>query len=126
MSNADTLDTPSQIIDALTEEGSKARRRMYANTAYAALRTLRGSMPPANAEEAARRGYELGLFAALRIVREAQRDVDDPLRKASYRDDVRGASGASSALVHHADTVVTEFEKRINAELRVPYKKETP
>ena len=121
MSNpAETL---SQMIEALTEESSKTRRRTHANTAYAALRQMREAQPPTNVEEAERRGYEAGILAAMELLRKTQSDLDEPLRKASYTHSVLGATGALDSLRHYADGVIVQFEIRAGAMLREHGKK---
>lgn len=119
-------ETLSQMIDALTEETSKARRRTHANTAYVVLRQMQEAMPPASVEDAERRGHEAAWMAAMELIRQCQRDLGDPLRKASYGEEARHASGAINALLHYADTVATEFEKRATRAMREQPKKESP
>lgn len=117
-------ETLSQMIEALTEEASKARRRTHANTAYAALRQMQEALPPVDSAAAERRGFEAGLLAAMELLRQTQRDLDEPLRKASYNGEIPHAAGAIDALRHYADTIVTQFEIRATRALRQP-KKET-
>lgn len=119
-------ETLSQMIEAMTEESSKQRRRTHANAAYAALREMREAMPPANAEEAERRGYEAGWLAALALLRKTQTDVGEPMLKASYGGTVRHAAGAINALLYFGDTIITEFEKRATRAMREPYPEKTP
>jgi hypothetical protein len=113
------------MIEALTEESSKARRRTHANTAYTALRQMQAAMPPANADEAKQRGWEQGWVSAMALLRQALADVGDPMRRASYAENARNAYGAINALLHYADTVVTEFEKRATRAMREPPKETT-
>lgn len=118
-------DVVSQMIDALTEESSKARRRTHANTAYVALRQLQEAAPPVDAESAHQHGYEAGWLAAMALLRTCQGKVGEPLRKASYEPEAHHASGAINALLHYADTVVTEFEKQATRAMRESLKATT-
>lgn len=117
-------DVVSQMIAALVDETSKARRRTHANTANTALRQMIETQPLATTAEYERRGYENGWFAAMKLLRSVQASVEEPLRKASYGDEIRHATGAINALLYYADTVVTEFEKRANTAIRTSGREE--
>lgn len=105
-------ETLSQMIEALTEESSKARRRTHANTAYTALRQLREAQPPANAEEAERRGYVRGLLVAIELLREARSSIEAPIETAV----VGRASGVLNGVVNYGQFLCSEAEGRFGRE----------
>jgi hypothetical protein len=117
-------DTLSQMIEALTEESSKVRRRTHANTAYTALRQMREAQPPANAEEAEQRGYRRGLLVAIAILKEARQEHERPLETAN----VGKAYTVINGVMNYGQFLCSDAESRIGHEAFVMerLKKETP
>ena len=70
------------MIEALTEESSKARRRTHANVAYTALRQMKEEQPPATAKEAEEIGYQRGLLDAIALAKLARETHEKPVRDA--------------------------------------------
>lgn len=105
-------ETLSQMIEALTEEPSKARRRTHANTAHIALRQMREAMPPASADEAEERGYQKGLLAAIAMLKEAREAHEAPLNTA----DVGKAYTVINGVINYGQFLCSDAESRMARE----------
>lgn len=119
-------ETLYQMIEALTEEGSKARRRTHANTAYAALRQMQEAMPPANAKEAAESGYQRGLLDAIDLAKEARETHEKPVRDAERV--IGQAYNVLSGICLYGQSITGTFESMCQRALMASLKrsKETP
>jgi hypothetical protein len=124
MSNpADTL---SQMIEALTEESNKGRRRTHANAAYTALRQMREALPPATAKEAEESGYQRGLLDSIRLAKEAREMHEKPVRDAESV--VGQAYSVLSGICLYGQSITITFESLVQRALMASLKrsKEAP
>jgi hypothetical protein len=117
-------ETLSQMIEALTEEKSVARRRTHANTAHTALWLMREAQPPANADEAEQRGYRHGLLVAIELLRESRKEHERPLETA----DVGKAYTVINGVINYGQFLCSDAESRMGREAFAMerMKKETP
>lgn len=106
------FETLSKMIEALTEETSKAKRRTRANTAYIALRQMREAQPPASADEAEQRGYRKGLLAAIAMLKEAREAHEAPLTAAN----VGKAYTVINGVINYGQFLCSDAESRMARE----------
>jgi hypothetical protein len=118
----DAAETLGQAIEALIAEKSLAKRRTLANTAYAALRTLQGERPPADAGEAEVRGRQKGLLQSLGIAKAAREEHEGIVRKA----DLGAAYPVLNGLCHYGQSITSTFESLVQKELMESLRKRTP
>lgn len=119
-------ETLSQMIEALREESSKARRRIHATTANVALKQMRETQPPADAEEAEKRGYQRGILDAIGLLKEARETHERPVRNAESV--VGQAYTVLSGLCLYGQSITSTFESLAQRALmaRLKRSKETP